>query len=305
MLDDRSYMREPGGAPTRTLAAPLWLVLVVVNVLMYGAQELAPAALDRLVLVPVELARGHVWQLLTFQFLHGGLFHLVINCAMIWMFGRTLELQLGRGRFLGLYLCSGVMGGLLQCAVPWILGDAQALGVGVVGASAGIFGLLAAFALLHWEQELTLLLLFIIPVTMRAKWMLLVLAVIGALGMLDRSSGIGHAAHLGGMMGGIWFTAQFVLSPHEDEPRWLGWLRFTWRARKSRKGRKIIPCDEVLVPAGIKKATGVFSASADGPEDSIHQEVDLILDKISEQGIGSLTEQERKTLERARSQMGR
>ncbi len=304
MLEDRSYMREPQWNATQRLATPLWLILVVANVIIYGAQEIAPATLGKFVLVPEDLLRGHVWQLLTFQFLHGGLFHLIINCAMIWMFGRVLELQMGTGRFLGLYLFSGVAGGLLQCAVPWVMGDALGMKIGVVGASAGIFGLITAFALLHWEEEITLLLLFIIPVRMRAKWMLLVLAIIGGLGMLDRGAGIAHAAHLGGMLGALWFAAQFVPQAQWAGPMWLTKLRIEWPRREEKEGRKIIRASGTRVYANHDQpATVVDAQTTGGAEDYISREVDPILEKISREGIHSLTDREHEILEAARKRM--
>ncbi|MSU41008.1 MAG: rhomboid family intramembrane serine protease [Pedosphaera sp.] len=307
MLEDRSYMREPQWTATRQWATPVWLILVVANVIIYGAQEIAPTTLDKFVLVPADLARGHVWQLLTFQFLHGGLLHLIINCAMIWMFGRTLELQLGAGKFLGLYLFSGVVGGLLQCAVPWVTGNVLGLGIGVVGASAGIFGLITAFALLHWEEEITLLLMFIIPVRMRAKWMLLVLAVIGGLGMLDSSSNIGHAAHLGGMLGALWFAAQFVPQAQWAGPMWLTKLRIGWPRRDAMEDDKIIQAPRVRISLSprSKHSAETMDATVAGAEDYISREVDPILEKISKSGIESLTNQEREILQRARRQMDR
>jgi len=60
------------------------------------------------------LKRGYVWQLLSFQFLHGGFLHLIFNGLAIFFLGRELEAALGRGRFLTLYFCSGVAGGLVH-----------------------------------------------------------------------------------------------------------------------------------------------------------------------------------------------
>jgi len=144
---------------------------------------------------------GYLWQFLTYQFLHGGILHLVLNCWGLYVFGQGIEDRLGRFRFLKLYLFSGIVGGFVQvtCALlaPNLFGSA------VVGASAGVFGLVAAYAALFPERQLTLLLFFVIPVTLRAKTMLLwgvILALGGALFPFDH---VAHAAHLGGMLGGL------------------------------------------------------------------------------------------------------
>src|SRR5262249_25612443 len=105
-----------------------------------------------------------------------------------------------------LYFASGVMGGLVQTLAGILLRDGFA--APVVGASAGLFGLVAAFAMLYPERSLTLLLFFIIPVSMRAKFLLLFEAVFTVLGILFPSSNVAHAAHLGGMLAGIFFVRQ-------------------------------------------------------------------------------------------------
>lgn len=144
---------------------------------------------------------GYLWQFLTYQFLHGGILHLVLNCWGLYLFGQEIEDRLGRFRFLKLYLFSGIVGGVVQviCAIlaPKLFGAA------VVGASAGVFGLIAAYAALFPERRLTLLLFFVIPVTLRAKTMLLWGVVIALAGSLFPFDHVAHAAHLGGMLGGL------------------------------------------------------------------------------------------------------
>ena len=92
--------------------------------------------------------------------MHGGWLHLLLNCWAIYVFGRELEDALGRGRFLALYFASGVIGGLFQALIGVLLGGVFA--APVVGASAGAFGLVAAFATLFPERPLMLLLFALI-----------------------------------------------------------------------------------------------------------------------------------------------
>src|SRR5262249_8623628 len=125
------------------------------------------------------LKHGYVWQLLTFQFMHAGFLHLLLNCWGIYMFGLAIEEALGRVKFLTLYFTSGVVGGLAQTGLGLLLGNA--FSGPVVGASAGLFGLIAAFAMLFPDRVLTLLLFFVIPVNLRAKYLLLLEAAIAVI----------------------------------------------------------------------------------------------------------------------------
>ncbi|SVC20516.1 uncharacterized protein METZ01_LOCUS273370, partial [marine metagenome] len=173
MLDDRSYMREPDWRPeVARRGVSLCLKLIIINVVCFILQHSIRGFDESLALFPSRLAQGRVWELLSYQFLHGGLFHLLINCAMIWFVGRQMEESLGKTKFFTLYLIAGVFGGLLQCLLTWTHYLAEA---GVVGASAGIFGLIAAFAMVFWDREITFLIMFIIPVRMRAKYLLIAL----------------------------------------------------------------------------------------------------------------------------------
>lgn len=170
------------------------------------------------------LRAGHIWQLLTYQFMHAGWFHILVNSWAIFVFGRVVEHALGWSRMLGLYFLSGVMGGLLQMAGVWLW--PSLFGVeGVVGASAGALGLVAAFAALFPRQKLLMLVFFVIPVAMRARTLLGLSIVLSLVGiaypvlhpMVQRYTsttlrndlldplflGIAHAAHLGGLLTGF------------------------------------------------------------------------------------------------------
>src|SRR5205085_1568694 len=112
------------------------------------------------------------WQLLSFQLMHASLWHVVGNCYAIYLFGRDVEVALGVKSFLTLYFSSGVLGGLFQALAGVLLPNV--FGGAVVGASAGAFGLVAAYALLYPDR--VLLLFFILPI--RAKYLLLLEAVL-------------------------------------------------------------------------------------------------------------------------------
>ena len=297
MLEDRSYMREPEWRPEASRSGiSLCLTLILINVACYILQHTVRGFEETLALFPQRLQNGNVWELLSYQFLHGGLFHLLINCAMIWFAGRQIEEALGKAKFLVLYLVAGIFGGLLQCALSW---SGFLPPAGVVGASAGIFGLIAAFAMVYWERELTFLIMFVIPVRMKAKYLLIALAVIGVLGVISKEGGIAHGAHLGGMMWGVLFILLFIQGGTYSgaEPLW-DQLRDRFSSGHRRK--------VVTIDGGARAySRGQIKAEEVDEIDFVESEVDPILDKISEKGIQSLTERERKILEQARKKMRR
>jgi membrane associated rhomboid family serine protease len=206
MLQNRDYLRRmPDGF--RWSAT---MVLLIVNAVAFILQvTVLPHVIHEsyLALSLEGLRRGYVWQLLTFQFLHAGLLHLILNCWALYMFGRDVEWTLGKARFITLYFSSGVVGGLFQEFVALIWPNY--FGSAVVGASAGIFGVVSAFAMLFPERPLVMLILFVIPLNMRAKYLLLINLLLTALGISFPKSFFGgnvaHAAHLGGILTGLAF----------------------------------------------------------------------------------------------------
>lgn len=150
----------------------------------------------------LEGLRLGAWlQCLTFQFLHGGWVHLAMNLLLLHSLGPVMETTLGRGRFLLLYLVSGTFGGMLHVAGAWMMPDS--FGGPVVGASAGLCGLLAALGAYHAEERLRVLFFLIFPMEVRAKFILLVGVLTSALGAVFAVGHIAHLAHLGGFMGGL------------------------------------------------------------------------------------------------------
>lgn len=205
MLQDRDYMRrQPAG-----MRWPATIALLVVNVavwvLQYSILPRFSAAFpfeDYFALSLDGLRSGHYWQLLTYQFMHGPFWHLFFNSWAIFVFGRPVESALGTGRMLGLYFLSGVMGGLLQMLCSGVLPGHFGIEP-IVGASAGAFGLVAAFAVLAPNQRLLMLLFFVIPLAMRAKTLLWLSVALAVAGMIIPYGNIGHAAHLGGIVTGF------------------------------------------------------------------------------------------------------
>lgn len=257
---------------------------------------------DFLALSWYGLKHGYIWELLSFQFLHAGLLHLIFNCWAIFVFGREVESALGSKRFLTLYFVSGVIGGLFQAfagSLAQVFPNSTWAGSfagPTVGASAGALGLVAAFATLFPERSLTLLLFFVIPINMRAKFLLLFSGLFSLFGILyPGSTGtVADAAHLGGMLTGIFFVRYA-----------MNW-NFRWPSlnrRRTQPSRRLV---KVTSASSNRWGRSRPESEAELPADEfLSREVDPILDKISAHGIQSLTERERRILEAARQRMGK
>src|SRR5690606_21372123 len=143
-----------------------------------------------------ETAFRRPWSFFSYQFLHGGLLHLLANSLGLFIFGPTVEERLGSSRFLLYYLYCGLGGAVLSL----LLSAVMPIGP-FIGASGAVLGLAVAFA--RFNPDATLV-LFPIPVPIKAKslvWIFAGLAVFGALA--GGNDGIAHIAHLGGLAFGL------------------------------------------------------------------------------------------------------
>ncbi|MFI3288726.1 MAG: rhomboid family intramembrane serine protease [Rikenellaceae bacterium] len=181
----------------RNMAPPTVLNLLIINCLGLMAGTLFPILKYFLGLHTIQSSDFMPYQLITYMFLHGDLSHLFFNMFALWMFGRTLEYELGSRRFLTYYMVCGIGAGLLQVA----LGMLYPFSI-TVGASGAVFGLLLAFGVLHPNAVIMLL---IPPIPIKAKYFVMLY---GALELyLGWRNSIGdnvaHFAHLGGMLWGF------------------------------------------------------------------------------------------------------
>ena len=176
------------------LSSSVVTTLVILNVLVFLLQMLLTrtpfqaffALYPRLV-----IERGFVWQLVTYMFLHGGIFHLFFNMLIIWMFGSALEQVWGGGRFLRYYMICGLGGALFSFIFSY--------NVPVIGASGAGYGILLAYGVLFPYNQIYVW--GIIPV--RARTLVIVLGAVEFLSGLSGGDGIAHFAHLGGMAAGL------------------------------------------------------------------------------------------------------
>ena len=176
--------------------------------MVFGAQKLLPVAVERYViyvfgLSTLGLESGMVWQFFTHAFLHGSVWHLVVNMMALWFAGLPVEFVLGRWRLLMVYFCSAFGGGILQM----MLGEP---GVDLIGASGAVCGVLLSFATIYWNREVTVLLFFVVPLRLQAKFLGIGIIGVSVVAIVFQiEPWIGHAAHLGGALTGWLFTKGF------------------------------------------------------------------------------------------------
>jgi membrane associated rhomboid family serine protease len=177
--------------------------LIAANVVVFLLQAVSPDAIDGLFALwplqpqPVDGQPAfHIWQIITYAFLHGNVTHIAFNMLGLWMFGAEIERYVGPRRLLACYFASVVTAALSQLVVPSLLGAPPAP---TIGASGGVFGLLLAYALMFPNRKVVPL---IPPIPMPA-WLFATLyaGIELFLGVTGSLSGVAHFAHLGGMIG--------------------------------------------------------------------------------------------------------
>jgi membrane associated rhomboid family serine protease len=175
---------------------PLTQALMLINVGVFCIQYLWGFGFDRLFsLYPIG-AGFMPWQVATYAFLHGDIFHLLFNMFGLYAFGAELEMVWGRKRFIQFYTASVIAAALCQLVLCAVIGSTYA----TLGASGGLFGLLLAFGMLFPERTITPL---IPPIPMKAKYFVALFGGIELfLGVFSLGGSVAHFAHLGGMLGG-------------------------------------------------------------------------------------------------------
>lgn len=298
--ENRSYYRDPppahmgvggmGDRPVTNWLMGLCIGIFVVDAViarMMGRQEVignGPLTDWGNLSAAKAILSGQVWRLITFQFLHTGLLHLIFNLFVIFFFGRMIEPALGSRRYLGYYLLSGVGGGalfLLLVLLGNVIPNASRVPgllvvdtmMPLVGASAGCYGILVAAAVLYPHESVQL---WLPPITISIRWLAIILIGISAfLVLVNNTPGhAGEAAHLGGALLG------YVLMRY---PRLLNFVP---------EGRFNLP----FLP---KNDWASKQARLDKQREKEEAEVDRILDKVRAKGLHSLTRSEQKALQRA------
>jgi membrane associated rhomboid family serine protease len=289
-IGDRAYMRDRA-APRTPISLTAWVVGILVGFFILNLiQESAHA--DFLGWMELNENQPRAWQWLTCALLHKEFWHLLGNALVLWWTGATVEQEHGPVRFLQVLL-----GGALIGALTWYLtGLGGPHNSALIGISAGVYALMLVALLDKLDHQITLLLFFFLPVTLKVRWLLIVTTLFTVLGWgfselpgrhawgawkaAWEPNGIAHSAHLGGLIFG-----------------WLAWRylnRTNW-APSYAQVQEPMPTDAPS-PA-FEPETECFPSGNLPTPAQARAEMDRLLDKISAGGFGSLTASEKRRLE--------
>ena len=290
--------------------------LLVVNVLAFIATfvfERSGVDLTRLLGLHFFLASEfHIYQFITYMFLHGGFTHILFNMYALWMFGSVIERVWGSKKFLFYYICCGVGAGFTQELVQYItysmedIAAYQYVNAGgvqmttdayinlwtTIGASGAVYGILLAFGMIFPNERL-----FIIPFPfpIKAKWLIVgYIAIELFSAMSGPGDGVAHMAHLGGMLFGFLLIRYW--QKHPDSSAGFGRSRgqefFDNLKRKydARQTQQHMNAEHTSDPR--RETDEEYNAR----QRKNQEEVDAILDKIRKSGYDSLTKEEKKKL---------
>ncbi len=197
--------------------------LIGANVVVFLLQAIVPGFTAALGLQPASVIGAlSVWQVVTYMFLHAGIFHLLLNMLVLWMFGTELERIWGTRYFLKYYFVTGVGAGLLTMLFSLLpFGFAEQIRyANIIGASGAIYGLLLAYAMYFPDRPILMMMLFPIP----AKYFVMIIGAISLYSSLGMSGGVAHATHLGGLAIGYLYLRGGRFDPlGELKYRYLRW----------------------------------------------------------------------------------
>lgn len=221
------------------------------------------------------LRHGRVWEFVTFQFLHGSVLHLLFNSVGLFFFGPWMERWWGARRFTVFYLLCGAAGAGFYTLL-WSLGlfSKESAATPLIGASAGIYGILMGVAVI--APNLRVALIFP-PIEMSMRQMAMLVLGIATFTILTGFGGNegGEAGHLGGAILGLLLVRS---------PQWLKWA--------DRRG----PVMDIIRPKAFDLRPAAKLKPRTEVDLALSSEVDRILDKVSQHGFQSLTQAERAIL---------
>ena len=295
-------------APTYTIAPPeeqapritpavQWLIAVNIFVYYNQLTLLKPGDVQSALGFQTK-DLGHPWWTIgTYMFVHAGFWHLALNMYALWLFGPRVEWRWGSGEFVRFYLFCGLGGWFAHLA--FIPGDSL-----LIGAAAAVFGVMLAYASL-WPDE-QLFLFGVIPTTVR--WLVIfvgVLNIVGGVTMDGAQGGVAYLAHAGGLAAGwlyLRMTASVNLNqlrsgvlPVPDEPEDVP-PRAVPRAMPRSRARERENIDDVVARSNAAVAKHSPAPRATRTPQTAPTTLDQLLDKISAQGLESLTPEERRLL---------
>jgi membrane associated rhomboid family serine protease len=272
----------------------VFFIQMIANNLMLGGQPLWYVLNMWFALNPIsEGFNFQIWQLITYQFMHGGFSHILFNMFALWMFGMEIENIWGSKKFLIYYLVCGVAAGMAQLFISPLYSSPAI----TIGASGAIFGVMIAFAMLFPDRHIFLY--FLIPI--RAKYLIGFLFILEIFWIGDAGSNVAHLAHLGGALAGFLFI---MFDKSIDVP-----LKRMLNISGYQRGNTFNNPFSGLSDKFKKRSQNIQDANyydinhkKEG-EEITQAEIDAILDKISQSGYQNLSEREKKILFEASKKM--
>lgn len=181
--------------------------IILINILIFLFTWLEQIFNERVYVLILQYGALFPWgsgffmphQLVTHMFMHGGFFHVMFNMYALFFFGCVLENVWGRKKFLFYYFVTGIGAALCHLAVMYWMGETHP--IPTVGASGAVYGILLGYGMLFPDNKITMI--FPIPMTLKAKWFVLVFGIIELLFGFLSIDNTAHWAHLGGMLFGI------------------------------------------------------------------------------------------------------
>lgn len=210
--------------------SPALKALIAANALVFVVQLVAPWLTWSLGMMPAAvIGQLRLWQLVTYMFVHAGLFHILFNMLTLWMFGTELERIWGTRYFLKYYFVTGIGAAALTVffsLLPFPVAAALQHSV-VIGASGAVYGLLLAYALYFPDRPIYMYMVFPMP----AKYFVILMGVIAFYSSLADHSGVANATHLGGLVVGYLFLKGARFHPLGEAKYW--YLR--WKMNRTRR----------------------------------------------------------------------
>jgi membrane associated rhomboid family serine protease len=275
--------------------AAVFFIQVLGNNLLIGGKSLGYILHVWFALNPIgENFNFQIWQLITYQFMHGGFGHIFFNMFILWMFGMEIENIWGSKKFLYFYLICGVAAGLAQLFIAPLF----SVPAPTIGASGAVFGVMIAFALSFPDRYIFLW--FLIPI--KAKYLIGFLFVLEIFWIGEAGSNVAHLAHLGGAVAGFIFI---MFDKRIDVPL----KKMINRSYTGSGGNQFENPFSGLSEKFKKRKSEMQDAkyydlnNREDDEQITQEEIDRILDKISQSGYQNLTEKEKKVLFEASKKM--
>lgn len=237
----------------------------------------SPGIRNALVMDPMAIG-SRPWMVVSYLFVHAGIIHLATNMLGLYLFGTAVENRMGSKSFVLYYLYCGIGAALFSALLSLVIPQSP-----VVGASGAIFGVMVAFAMFWPDVEIFV---FPIPFPIKARTLVIGLAVLDLVMARFSSDNIAHEAHIGGLLAGWLFFKIQSFSRHRPEP-----------APRQQQERVVMVQQTATRESETHAIQPIRPAAPRLTSDPVAAEVDRVLDKISATGIESLTSEEKRFLD--------